>query len=74
MGYDEKKQPTKPHTTPAEDIDKDRAPSKPHVEKHLDEGLEETDWSPARHRVISGAEVLELMPSYAEASGQGKRP
>ena len=45
MGYDDKNEPAKPDATPAKDhkaIDKDRAPSKPRVEKNLDEGLEET--------------------------------
>jgi glycerol-3-phosphate dehydrogenase len=35
------------------------------------EGVEETDWSPERHRVISGEEVLELMPALARRNPTG---
>ena len=31
-------------------------------------GRQEPDWSPARHRVISGPEVSELMPALADRS------
>ncbi|HWD86351.1 MAG TPA: glycerol-3-phosphate dehydrogenase/oxidase [Solirubrobacteraceae bacterium] len=34
-------------------------------------GLEEVDWSPARHRVISGAEVLELLPALERRDPTG---
>jgi glycerol-3-phosphate dehydrogenase len=34
-------------------------------------GLEETEWSPERHRVISGEEVLELMPALARRNPTG---
>jgi glycerol-3-phosphate dehydrogenase len=32
---------------------------------------DETDWSPARHRVISGADVLELLPALAGRTPTG---
>src|SRR6201999_3601167 len=32
---------------------------------------EEADWSPARHRVISGADVLELLPALADRTPTG---
>ena len=35
------------------------------------EGIEEADWSPERHRVISGEEVLELMPALARRNPTG---
>src|SRR3954451_21853824 len=34
-------------------------------------GRSEEDWSPARHRAISGAEVTELIPALAERSPTG---
>jgi glycerol-3-phosphate dehydrogenase len=34
-------------------------------------GLEEADWSPERHRVISGAEVLELLPALERRNPTG---
>jgi len=34
-------------------------------------GLEEVDWSPARHRVISGEEVLELLPALHARNPSG---
>ena len=35
------------------------------------EGIEEADWSPERHRVISGEEVLELMPALERRNPTG---
>ncbi len=34
-------------------------------------GLEEADWSPERHRVISGSEVLELLPALERRNPTG---
>jgi glycerol-3-phosphate dehydrogenase len=34
-------------------------------------GLEEADWSPERHRVISGSEVLELLPALERRDPTG---
>src|ERR1700760_3160367 len=34
-------------------------------------GRRDVDWSPARHRAISGAEVAELVPALAERSPTG---
>jgi glycerol-3-phosphate dehydrogenase len=35
------------------------------------DGVEEADWSPERHRVISGEEVLKLMPALARRNPTG---
>jgi glycerol-3-phosphate dehydrogenase len=35
------------------------------------EGVEEADWSPERHRVITGEEVLELMPALERRNPTG---
>jgi glycerol-3-phosphate dehydrogenase len=34
-------------------------------------GVEEADWSPERHRIISGEEVLELMPALKDRNPTG---
>jgi glycerol-3-phosphate dehydrogenase len=36
------------------------------AESSTGEGIEEDSWSPARHRVITGEEVVELLPALAE--------
>jgi glycerol-3-phosphate dehydrogenase len=41
------------------------------AKRAADAELEETDWSPARHRVISGAEVLELLPGLERRNPTG---